>query len=89
LDLLSSQLPLQSDNRHTRKYVLRFAAGFGSQFAYVLYRKWDENAGLAETDSGDASGFNSESTTPHSFTAATRSESHSSLSSYGRFQPHL
>lgn len=26
---------------HDRNYVLRFAAGFGSQFVYVLYKKWD------------------------------------------------
>lgn len=25
---------------HSRSFALRFAAGFGSQFVYVLYRKW-------------------------------------------------
>lgn len=27
---------------HSRNYVLRMAGGFGNQFAYVLYRKWNE-----------------------------------------------
>ncbi len=27
---------------HNRKYALRFGAGFGSQFAFLLFRKWSE-----------------------------------------------
>ncbi len=28
--------------KHDRKFVLRMAGGFGNQFVYVLYRKWNE-----------------------------------------------
>ena len=52
LDLQPGQLPLLGgDGHHDRHYVLRFAAGFGSQFAYVLYRKYEPLAGESETDS--------------------------------------
>ena len=51
LDLQPDQLPLLGgDGRHDRHYVLRFAAGFGSQFAYVLYRKYEPRY-ESETDS--------------------------------------
>ena len=51
LDLQPGQLPLLGgEGRHDRHYVLRFAAGFGSQFAYVLYRKYEPRY-ESETDS--------------------------------------
>ena len=55
LGLEASQLPVQGETRHERRFVLRFAAGFGSQFAYVLYRKWEER-GAGETEEGEGSG---------------------------------
>jgi len=58
LELNEDQLPRAGgDGRHDRRYVLRFAAGFGSQFAYVLYRKWDGRDLAEETESvGSRSG---------------------------------
>ena len=51
LELQPGQLPLLGgDGKHDRHYVLRFAAGFGSQFAYVLYRKYEPRY-ESETDS--------------------------------------
>lgn len=41
LGLNDNQIPQQT-TQHNRRYVLRFAAGFGSQFAYILYRQWDQ-----------------------------------------------
>lgn len=31
---------LSQGGSHTRKYALRFAAGFGSQFTFLLFKKW-------------------------------------------------
>jgi 3-oxoacyl-(acyl-carrier-protein) synthase len=33
---------LSRGGAHTRRFVLRFAAGFGSQFCFVLLRRWKE-----------------------------------------------
>ena len=53
LELQPGQLPLlDGEGRHDRHYVLRFAAGFGSQFAYVMYRKYEPRY-ESETDSLD------------------------------------
>ena len=52
LGLDPSQLPTGREGRHERTYVLRFAAGFGSQFAYVMYRKWEGREGEGETETG-------------------------------------
>lgn len=43
LDERLGKITLSQGGTHSRKYALRFAAGFGSQFVYVLYRKWDES----------------------------------------------
>ena len=77
LDLRDDQLPRAGTDqagdalppRHQRRYVLRFAAGFGSQFAYVLYRKWEGGAEPEEETEGADSG----SSTPGSPRAGQRS----------------
>ena len=52
LGLEPGQLPVEREGRHERRYVLRFAAGFGSQFAYVMYRKWEGREAEGETETG-------------------------------------
>ena len=65
LDLSAAQLPLPGgDGRHDRHYVLRFAAGFGNQFAYVLYRKYEARY-EGDTD-GTETGSEAVSPTPPS-----------------------
>ena len=42
LEPLISPDQISRGGTHQRQYVLRMAGGFGNQFAYVLYRKWNE-----------------------------------------------
>jgi len=39
-------IQLSRGGSHTRKYAMRFAAGFGSQFTILLFRKWDQGQQL-------------------------------------------
>jgi 3-oxoacyl-(acyl-carrier-protein) synthase len=42
LEPFIQQSQLSQGGRHQREFVLRMAAGFGNQWAYVLYKKWTE-----------------------------------------------
>jgi len=41
---LISEEQISRGGHHERRYALRMAGGFGSQFAFILYRAWDENS---------------------------------------------
>jgi len=44
IDPCLGDILLAQGGKHTRKYGLRFAAGFGSQFTFLLFKKWEAPA---------------------------------------------
>jgi 3-oxoacyl-(acyl-carrier-protein) synthase len=41
-------IQLSRGGSHTRRYAMRFAAGFGSQFTILMFRKWEKDAPLPQ-----------------------------------------
>jgi hypothetical protein len=73
-DTRLGEVLLSRGGTHARTYALRFAAGFGSQFVFLLFRKWmKKTSGVAS--SNEAQNVAASSTSPLSFSTSSSSSS--------------